>query len=91
MATARKKVEAYSDKPSLKEAINGIQKDRWLEAMRDELASLTENGVYELCSLPVGAETLTGKWFLKIKRGAQGEIGWFNARYVVRGFGQIHG
>ena len=45
MAAARKKAAAYSDKPSLKKAMNIIHKDRWLEAMRDELASLTENGV----------------------------------------------
>ena len=54
VAAARKKA-AYSDEPSLKEAMNSIHKDKWLEAMRDELASLTENGVYELLSLPVGA------------------------------------
>ena len=59
--------------------------------MRDELASLTENGVYKLCSLPVGAAALTRKWVLKIKRGAQGEIERFKARYVVGGFEQIHG
>ena len=47
MATARKKAAAYSDEPSLKEAMNSIHRDKWLEAMQDELASLTENGVYE--------------------------------------------
>ena len=41
--------------------MNGIHKDKWLEAMRDDLASLTENGVYELVTLPVNAAALTGK------------------------------
>ena len=83
---ARKKAAAYSDEPSLKEAMSGIHRDKWLEAMRDELASLTENGVYELVSLPVSAAALSGKWVLKIKRGAQGEIERYKERYVVRGF-----
>ena len=86
VAAARKKAAAYSDEPSLKDAMNSVHKDRWLEAMRDELASLAENGVYELCSLPVGGAALTGQRVLKIKRGAQGEIARFKARYVVRGF-----
>ena len=87
VASARKKAAAYS----LKEAMKCIHKDKWLEAMQDELASLTENGVYELISLPVGAAALSGKWVLKIKRGAQAEIEWFKARYVVRGFEQVLG
>ena len=52
VAAARKKAAAYSDEPSLKEAMSGIHRDKWLEAMKDELASLTENGVYELVPLP---------------------------------------
>ena len=90
VAAARKKA-AYSDEPSLKEAMNSIHKDKWLEAMQDELASLTENGVYELVTLPVSAAALSGKWVLKIKRGAQGEIERFKARYVVRGFEHVLG
>ena len=86
VAAARKKAAAYSDEPSLKEAMNSIHGDKWLEAFQDELASMTENGVYKLVSLPVRAAALSGKWNLKIKRGAQGEIECFKARYVVRGF-----
>ena len=43
VAAPRKKAAAYSDEPSLKEAIKCIHRDKWLEAMQDELASLTEN------------------------------------------------
>ena len=62
---AQKKAAAYSDEPSLKKAMNSIHRDKWLEAMQDELASLTENGVYELVTLPVGAAALSGSWVLK--------------------------
>ena len=51
VAAARKKAAAYSDEPRLKDAISGFHRDKWLEAMRDEPASLTENGVCELISL----------------------------------------
>ena len=88
---ARKKAAAYSDEPYLKRAMDGIHTDQWSEAMRDELASMTENGGYELWSLPVGAVALTGKWVQKIKLGTQGEIKRFKARCVVRGFEQVHG
>ena len=73
VAAARKKVAAYSDEPSLKEAMSGIHRDKWLEATRDELASLTENGVYELVPLPESAAALSGKWVQKIKSGARGK------------------
>ena len=91
MAAARKKAAAYSDEPSLKEAVSRFHREKWLEAMRDELASLTENGGYEVVTLPVSAAALSAKWVLKIKRGAQGEIERFKARYVVRGFDQVLG
>ena len=91
VAAARKKAVTYSDEPSLKEAMSGLHREKWLEAMEDELASLTENGVYELVSLPERAAAISGKWVLKIKRGAQGEIERYKARYVVRGFEQVLG
>ena len=91
VAAARKKAAAYIDEPSLKGVMNSIHRDKWLEAMQDELASLTENGVYEIVTLPVGAASLSGKWNLKIKRGGQGEIERFKARHFVRGFEQVLG
>ena len=50
----------------------------------DALTSLSEHGVFELCELPPGHKPVAGKWVLKIKRGAQGEIERFKARYVVK-------
>ena len=39
----------------------------------DDLASLSEHGVSELCEIAPGHKPVAGKWVLKIKRGAQGE------------------
>ena len=38
----------------LNEAMACIHRERWLEAMLDELHSLSEHGVFELCELPAG-------------------------------------
>ena len=57
----------------------------------DKLTSLSEHGVFELCELPPGHKPVAGKWVIKIKRGAQGEIERFMARYVAKGFTQVHG
>ena len=59
--------------------------------MLEELHSLREHGVFELCELPAGCRPLPAKWVLKIKRGAQGEIERFKTRYVAKGFEQVHG
>ena len=59
--------------------------------MLDELHSLSEHGVFEVCELPAGCRPLPAKWVLKIKRGAQGEIERFKARYVAKGFAQVYG
>ena len=58
VAAVQKQAAAYSDEPDLKEAMDSIHRDRWLEAMRDELASLTENGVYELFPPPRGCHCI---------------------------------
>ena len=39
VVAARKKAEAYSDESDITENMTSIHKDRWLEAMLDEMAS----------------------------------------------------
>ena len=60
VAAARKKAALIIDEPDLKQAMDSPYRERWLEAMHDELASLIENEVFELCELPLGAAELTG-------------------------------
>ena len=86
VAAAGRNAARVRDDPTLNQAIACIHRERWLEAMLDELHSLSEHGVFELCELPAGCRPLPAKWVLKIKRGAQGEIERFKARYVAKGF-----
>ena len=91
VAAARRNAARVRDDPTLNQAMACIHRERWLEAMLDELHSLSEHGVFELCELPAGCGPLPAKWVLKIKRGAQGEIELFKARYVANGFEQVNG
>ena len=59
--------------------------------MLDELYSLSEHGVFELCELPARCRPLPAKWVRKIERGAQGEIERLKARHVAKGFEQVYG
>ena len=79
------------DDPTFNQAMSCIHRQRWLEAMLDELHSLSEHGVFELCELPAGCMPLPAKLVLKIKRGAQGEIEHFKASYVAKGLEQVYG
>ena len=49
VAAARRDTAWVRDDPTLNQAMAGIHRERWLEAMLDELRSLSEHGVFELC------------------------------------------
>ena len=70
VAAARRDAARVRDDPTLNQAMACIHRERWLEAMLDELHSLSEHGAFELCELPAGCEPLPATWVLKIKRGA---------------------
>ena len=61
VAAAKKKAALIIEEPDLKQAMDGPDRERWLEALCDELASVIENQVFELCELPLGTAALTGK------------------------------
>ena len=73
------------------EAMNSPHSEQWMQAMIDEIDSLMRNGTFIPVSLPPGKHTLQGKWVYKLKRGKDGEITRFKARFVVRGFEQKEG
>ena len=46
VAAFKKKATRLRDQPTLRQALARIQKERWLEAMLDELTALSEHGVF---------------------------------------------
>ena len=91
VAGAMRDAARFRDDPTLNQALACIHRERWLEAMPDELHSVSEHGVFDLCELPAGCRPLPAKWVLQIKRGAQGEIDRFKARNVAKGFELVYG
>ena len=69
----------------------------WLEAMRAELRSLVKNKTWRAISVSKGhlkaqgKKALGARWVFKIKRGADGQIIQYKARWVVKGYEQRYG
>ena len=66
-------------------------RDRWVEAMEDEMKSLHENDTYELVELPKGKKALTNKWIFILKQDQHTFAPRYKVRLVVKGFGQTKG
>jgi len=65
-------------------------RDQWLLAMKDEMASLHAHGTWVLTPQPRKQKILSGRWLFVKKIGVDGTIR-FKARFVVRGFLQRPG
>jgi len=56
-----------SDPASFEEAMRSTRSSEWLEAMKDEMRSMSTNGVWDLEEIPKGAKTVGCKWVYKTK------------------------
>ena len=66
--------------------------NKWLEAMKFEIASLKKNHTWELVEKPREQRVVGCKWLYKIKEGAgENTKPRFKARLVARGFTQVQG
>lgn len=76
--------EKYNDYSHLtyEEVMNSEEKEKWLDAMRDEMKSLNKNKTWEIINVneAKGKKCLTSRWIFQIK-----EDGKFTARLVGRG------
>ncbi|CAM8972007.1 unnamed protein product [Rhodiola kirilowii] len=73
------------------EALDDSNKDKWLEAMQEEMRSLRKNETYSLVEKPKGKRILKNKWIYKIKHEHGNPQPRYKARLVVKGFGQQKG
>ncbi|RVX03812.1 Retrovirus-related Pol polyprotein from transposon TNT 1-94 [Vitis vinifera] len=61
---------------------------KWIEAMKYEMKSMKDNGVWDLVELPEGVKPIGCKWIFKTKRVSKGNIVRYKARLVAKGFTQ---
>ncbi|RVW98911.1 Retrovirus-related Pol polyprotein from transposon TNT 1-94 [Vitis vinifera] len=47
---------------------------KWIEAMKNEMKSMKDNGVWDLVELPEGIKPIGCKWIFKTKRDSKGNI-----------------
>jgi len=57
-----------------------------MDAMKDEMDSMTRNKVWELVDLPPQCKFIGNKWVFKTKCWTNGSIDKFKARLVAKGF-----
>ena len=74
-----------------KGAIDGLDSDKWIQAMKDEDQSLVKNDTWTELSPPKGTHVLRGKWVYALKRDEKGQITRYKARWVAKGFEQEYG
>ncbi|KAK8669804.1 hypothetical protein V6N13_104573 [Hibiscus sabdariffa] len=80
------------DEPkTYQEAVASPDSEKWLEAMRSEMDSMSENQVWTLVEPPEGIKPIGCKWVFKKKTDMDGNVQTYKGRLVAKGFQQIHG
>ncbi|KAK8705149.1 hypothetical protein V6N13_048757 [Hibiscus sabdariffa] len=80
------------DEPkTYQEAVSSPDSEKWLEAMRSEMDSMSSNQVWTLVEPPEGIKPIGCKWVFKKKTDMDGNVQTYKGRLVAKGFRQIHG
>lgn len=58
-------IKDHVDPTTYLEAIKSQESSLWLDAMKDELDSIEQNKVWELCELPKNRKSIGCNWILK--------------------------
>ena len=72
-------------------AMDDSDKDKWQDAMNQEMESMYFNYVWELVDPPEDVRPIGCKWIFKRKRGIDGKVETFKARLVAKGYTQKEG
>ena len=80
-----------SEPTNYEEAMMSPDSEKWLEAMKSELGSMSENQVWTLVDPPSDRKAVECKWIFKKKTDADGNVTVYKARLVAKGFRQVQG
>jgi hypothetical protein len=84
-------IQMEGDPTSFEEAMRSVHSSKWLEAMEDEIRSMSINKIWDLEEIPKGTKTVGYKWAYKTKCDSKGNIERFKARLMAKGFMQREG
>ena len=76
---------------SYREAMNGLDSEKWQEAMRSEMESMYVNKVWTFVDPPEAVWPIGCKWVFKKKTDMDGNIVAYKGRLVAKGFNQVEG
>ncbi|RVW63854.1 Retrovirus-related Pol polyprotein from transposon TNT 1-94 [Vitis vinifera] len=79
------------DPISVSQVKQSSDSEKWIEAMKDEMKSMKDNGVWDLVELPEGVKSIGCECIFKTKRDSKGNIVRYKARLVAKGFTQKEG
>jgi len=71
---------------SLDEAMESEEKEKWFDAMEDEMKSLHDNHTFDLVKLPKDRKALKNRWVFRVKHEDGNPVPRYKARLVVKGF-----
>lgn len=83
--------DPFYEPTTYKQAVNCVNKNKWILAMEEELNSIEQNKTWSLVDIPPGCNAVGSRWVFALKRNAQGEVVRFKARVVAKGFTQKFG
>lgn len=79
------------DPISFSQAKQSVNSLKWMNAVLDELKSMSDNDIWDLVELPKGVKPVGCKWIFKTKRDSKGNIERYKARLVAKDFTQKEG
>ncbi|CAK1592203.1 unnamed protein product [Parnassius mnemosyne] len=82
--------ESWAEDISYNEATNGPEKDKWQQAMSDELQAFENNQAWEIVSQEEADRVVQCKWVFKKKPENNNSVR-YRARLVAKGYTQQHG
>ena len=79
------------DPITVKQAMESPNYKHWQEAMEHEMDSMAKHSVFSKVPRPKDGRIIKSGWVFKSKKGPNGEILKYRARFIVKGYSQVAG
>ena len=76
---------------SVKEALKSVHSPKWKDAIQTEYDQLMKNHTWDVVEAPIGRKIVDSRWVFAKKLNPDGSVRRFKARFVAKGFSQVHG